>query len=296
MTVGGYNKWEGHGMRRIIRFGMAKAVFVFVLALLGLGGIPILGQASAGASTQPPGLDHFLCYSATVPAGTVTFNPPAGVMLANQFSKGFAPKIGAVQLHCNPTQKTITTTTPPTVYPITNPNAHLVCFGIAGARQPSVTVLVTNQFGKGELVATSPTKLCLPSWKSLQGPPNMRPNQPPGLDHFTCYPVTHATTGPHFNPPASVVVQDQFARAGVTVKVGAPKLLCLPTQKTLATGQVYKITNPRAHLLCFAVTPTPVISPVFDQNQFGTSPVTIEVTKLLCLPSYKSVVVPPTSR
>jgi hypothetical protein len=33
------------------------------------------------------------------------------------------------------------------------------------------------------------------------------------------------------------------------------------------------------------VSKTPKISPVYDENQFGTGTVTIEKTKTLCLPS-----------
>ena len=37
-----------------------------------------------------------------------------------------------------------------------------------------------------------PSDLYLPTWKSLTGPPDETPNQPPALQHFTCYPVTFA--------------------------------------------------------------------------------------------------------
>jgi hypothetical protein len=288
-------------MLRAVRLGRGRASFALAVGVLALAGLPLVGSgggavAGAAAAQQPPGLDHFLCYTAAPIAGTTPrFRVVQGVLLTNQFTAalgtpGFMPtKVGALNLHCNPTQKTVTSATPPIVYPITNPNAHLLCFGIT-AQQPTMTVVVTNQFGQGELVTSSPTRLCLPTWKSLTGPPKQTPNQPPGLDHFTCYPVAYATTGPRFKPPTGIVVQDQFANGPVTVKVGAPRLLCLPTQKTLPTGLVYKIANPAAHLLCFGVSPTPIKSPVFDQNQFGTGQVAIKATKFLCLPSYKDLV------
>ena len=50
-------------------------------------------------------------------------------------------------------------------------------------------MIVTNQFGADGLITGQPNLLCLPSWKSLKGPPNQKKPQPPGLSHFTCYPV-----------------------------------------------------------------------------------------------------------
>ena len=50
------------------------------------------------------------------------------------------------------------------------------------------------------------------------------------------------------------------------------------------------IVNAAQHLLCFSVTPTPIIPRVWDQNQFGTSAVAISSAKWLCLPSTKVVI------
>lgn len=113
--------------------------------------------------------------------------------------------------------------------------------------------------------------LCLPTWKSLTGPPHKTPNQPPGLSHFTCYVVT--STNPPYNPPP-LLLQDQFAPRPVQAQVSnTASWLCLPSQKTGGT-HVYKIVNATTHLLCFQVSPTPTKSPVYDQNQFGTGKVT----------------------
>jgi hypothetical protein len=38
------------------------------------------------------------------------------------------------------------------------------------------------------------------------------------------------------------------------------------------------------------VSATPIITPVWDENQFGTAPVQISSTKWLCLPSTKQIV------
>jgi hypothetical protein len=90
--------------------------------------------------------------------------------------------------------------------------------------------------------------------------------------------------------PAAVGVKDQFSQAQVTVKVGNPALLCLPSTKILPTGKSFAAVNTVLHLLCFTVSPTPIKNPVFDQNQFGTGKLQIARTNYLCLPSLKKVV------
>ncbi len=93
-----------------------------------------------------------------------------------------------------------------------------------------------------------------------------------------------------YNPPP-VMLKDEFAKAPVNAQVSpVPDELCLPTRKVLASGRIFKIINPAQHLLCFPVTPTPIISPVFDENQFGTRKVTISQTRWLCVPSTKKVI------
>lgn len=62
----------------------------------------------------------------------------------------------------------------------------------------------------------------------------------------------------------------------------------MPTEKILPTGAVFPANNPTANLLCFGVTPTSIISPVWDENQFGTAQVFIgnpQTDERLCLPS-----------
>ncbi|HET9894574.1 MAG TPA: hypothetical protein VFQ44_06530 [Streptosporangiaceae bacterium] len=230
----------------------------------------------------PPPVDHQLCYTASATG----FKIPQGVILKNQFSpNGFAPVIGGLAIHCNPVQKTLPSGQK---FPITNPDAHLACFTItAPISQPTPTVQVTNQFGSATLVPSQPNLLCLPSWKSLTGPPNMTPSQPPGLNHFTCYPVK-VRSGSYAPPP--VMLQDEFVSTAVSAQVSpTPNELCLPTEK-IVSGADFPIINAVMHLLCFPVSPTPIRPQVWDQNQFGTSVVTIGRTTSLCLPSTKQIV------
>lgn len=254
----------------------------------------ISAATTSGASTVFK-VDHQLCY--TVSAGK--FAQPAGskVTLIDQFSpNGFTPILQtALALHCNPVTKIIQSTSGNKVFKPTNPRAHLACLPFTlpqGTKVPTPKVSVHNQFGTATLYLKQPNLLCLPSWKSLNGPPNLKPTTPPGLNHFTCYPVAD-TNGSYKIPPA-VLLQDEFAGNPVKVSVRAiPAELCLPTKKVITTAAgstSYPMVDPATHLLCFAVTKTPIKPKVWDENQFGTSVVLISATKWLCLPSTKKVV------
>src|SRR4051812_26077270 len=78
---------------------------LIVVTIAGLGGLAGAVESSA-AAPAPPGLDHFLCYTASPVAGAPTFKIPRGVTLRNQFSpQPFRPKFVAVAEHCNPAAK-----------------------------------------------------------------------------------------------------------------------------------------------------------------------------------------------
>jgi hypothetical protein len=266
-------------------------------ALAVLGGLCIAAGVTAattsGARTTFK-VDHQLCYTATG-----KFAQPAGskVRLFNQFTpNGFSPVLQtALALHCNPVTKIVKDASgAQKVYKPTNPRAHLACLPFtlpAGTTTPTPKVLVTNQFGSAVLYLGQPNLLCLPSWKSMTGPPNLKPTTPPGLNHFSCYPVKD-TTGSYKIPP-SVLLRDQFASGPVKVQVyPIPKELCLPTKKVITTKagtKSYPIIDPATHLLCFVGPKTPIKPKVWDENQFGTSVVYIKATKWLCLPSTKKV-------
>ena len=258
--------------------------------------------ASHDVLTATTTLDHFTCYLATAgksSTGAATFGTPSAVELFNQFApKGLYTGLGKIAFHCNPVQKTANGT----VTPITNPNAHLLCFttpplpAAAVVSQPTYKVSVANQFGSAELDTGQPVLLCLPSWKSLQGPPGQTQVQPPGLDHFLCYTASVDPNSPSTFKPPPVTLQDQFMAKPVKASVLTPNLLCLPTAKALSpvvgTTTTTNFNDP--HLVCFTVKVGAVRSPstVFDQNQFGTGPVSIKKLTELCVPSTKQVVSP----
>jgi hypothetical protein len=262
-------------MSRILR---RVPITLTVALLLGIG-TTLLGTATTATARTQTTFQHYLCYNAVAPRG---FSVPAGVELINSFAPGgFVPTFGVAGYQCNPAVKTV----PGASFPITNRTWHYLCFGIS-TDQPSGQVTVTNQFGSAELTTTSPNDFCVPSWTNLHTVPNRKKAQPPGADHYACYPVTYTGSGT-YSPPSPVQVRDQFTPANTTtaVTVGAPQELCIPTEKILPSGKTYTINNPNLSYLCFDISSTPIKNPDFDQNQFGRGKLAIRPTQWLCLPS-----------
>ena len=258
--------------------------------------VGVTAAATSGASSVFK-VDHQLCYT----AGGGKFAPPGGskVRLIDQFNpNGFTPIIKtAVVLHCNPVIKIVKDPAGgQQVFKPTNPRAHLACLTFtlpAGTTVPTPKVLVTNQFGSATLYLSQPNLMCLPSWTSVTGPPNLKPTAPPGLSHFSCYPVKDSTGS--YKIPPSVLLKDQFAAAPVPVTVyPVPQELCLPAKKIITTTsgatKIYPVIDPVTHLLCFGGIKVPIKPKVWDENQFGTSVVYIRTAKWLCLPSTKQVI------
>ncbi|HXW38497.1 MAG TPA: hypothetical protein VEJ44_02285 [Acidimicrobiales bacterium] len=268
-------------MSRVQRSHPVRVFLACAAVAASMGGaVLVSGLAATSASAQSETPQHYLCYKASAKKGFVV---PPGITLINAFTsaKGFTPTVGAANVHCNPAVKVV----PTGEYQITNSTWHFLGFKIT-ASQPSVTVPVNNQFGSAQLVTSSPNELLVPSWKSLTGPPDESSNTPPGEDHYTCYPVTYATGSPKFEPPASIRVQDEFSPGELT-SVTVTKLvnLCAPTEKILPSGAKSTVSNPSLFYTCFTVSKTPIITPVYDENQFGTGTVTVKSTDWLCLPS-----------
>jgi hypothetical protein len=298
--------------------GRSMAALSFAGALLAAYSAFVLAPSASALPAppaQPPGLDHFLCYNASTPAG-VAF-PVIPSQLSNQFPglMNVTQTSATVDLHCNPaTKKVKSTSGAVTTYQAKSPSWHLLCVAIDTAQSPSTHVVkVSDQFGAAKLTTGPPSQFCLPSLKSL-GPASNPTFVPPAAtettpDHFTCYPIENPAGGQPFTQiPPVVKVKDQFTGGKIRVQVGPPTMLCLPTQKTLESGpdagHVTPITNATAHLLCFQVTgiPTPTVGTVYDENQFnqqpfnpqspgpGFTPIQIGTANSLCLPSYKKLI------
>ena len=300
------------------------------VSLAVLGSVSLAGSTASAAKNppppaQPPGLDHFLCFTAVDPgAAAPGFIPPGAVNLKNQFwKKGLPVGVGQVDMHCNPTEKDVQNTPggPLQNFPSNSPDFHLLCLSIQAPTTVPENVLVTDQFGTYYLTATTAKDLCLPSLKTLVAPPIPWPPAPGTVpateiapNHFTCFNVTPSTLGQTVPTiPALTAVADEFIHtlagpaATVPVQVSPnPNLLCLPTQKTVAVvvvgttkvkKTIYRITNKTAHLLCFPVNETPFVSPVYDSNQFNLKGAPVVITppagtpsaESLCLPSYKKL-------
>ncbi len=269
-------------MSRSIRLASAGAV------ILAAAGVVASVTVASGATTSAPGrnaapaakipaLSHQLCYTSTAKG----FKIPPKAVLVNMFSpKGFGVAIGPAVANCNPVIKILPTGK---IFPITYHPGHLACYTIKTAPQQLPPVVVNNQFGTAALNLSTPTALCLPTWKSLTGPPKEPANQPPFLDHFTCYPII--STNGKFSVPA-VQLKDEFTKKPVRVKLKQqPTQFCVPTIKILPGQAPTKILHPGTFLTCFPVSKTPIKPKVFDLNQFGRAVVTIKQTSLLCLPS-----------
>lgn len=267
----------------------ARAIGLGAASLGLIAGSLALSQTSSASPRSTPTLDHFLCDSAT---GT-GYHVPKGVQLFNQLQPAlFTPSIGNVAIHCNPANKSV----PAALFPAKNPKAHLLCWAIAYPKFLKTTVTLTNQFGQGAMTANPPTRLCLPTWKSLKAPPKEKTKQPPGLDHFTCYPLSVIPGAYAFRAPGIVKVEDEFSYPKyVQVKIGVANLLCVPTTKVVA-GVAYKPQSAAdKSLVCFPEFTTPIKRIVYDLNQFGTGRVfPTERVERLCLPTVVKVTTPKT--
>jgi hypothetical protein len=255
-------------------------------ATLGLsaGALVVSGSGPAVASSTKITLDHFLCYKATAKG----FKVPSNVQLMNQLQPvKFRPKIGATSALCNPANKQVSAAAGGlTTYLAVHPKSHLQCWAITYPFKPVSQVLI-NQFGQGAMTVHAPISLCLPSWKSLTGPPTTKLIAPTNLDHFTCYPLTPIVGAYGFRVPAVVKVEDEFSFPKyTTVKVGIGNFLCVPTWKFVGRT-VYKPQGANdKSLMCFPVFTTPIRKIVWTKNQFGRGTVYPTAKgEELCLPT-----------
>ena len=245
----------------------------FGTGTLGVQGTRWLCLPSKLAPVVNPPISHFLCYKVGIQVISTPW--PKTVTLSNFLQP--TPTAFAISpdqlVHCNPAEKMV----PKATYVIVNPNwpPALCRCQAEGKGAPSTSAIVANQFGHGTVRIGPAQYLCLPSWKSLTAPPVEPVSAPPGLDHFTCYPVAGTTKG--FSFPSPVKVQDEFAAAPVTVRLGRAGALCVPTTKTV-NGATTKANFNDPSLLCFAVSKTPIVTPVFDLNQFGNETVNVQLT------------------
>ena len=149
-----------------------------------------------------------------------------------------------------------------------------------GRLEPTRRVVVRNQFGTQWLLTYGPELLAVPSAKN---------NQPlsENLDHFKCY----RTYGRPKNIPLKL--DDQFQEGSPTT-VLRPIEFCNPVEKTHGPVPI-PIKNPKAHLLCYSMTPIAIDGHADVRNQFGGAALPLGAANMLCVPSEKlrfSIVTP----
>jgi virginiamycin B lyase len=288
-------------MGRVRQTRVAVVVASVLLVATAFTVVASVATGSAGAAASA--LDNFECYSASSVKTAKLPAPfsavPRKVSVRNVFSPGGSVAVvGALQMHCDPTRKTVVSAGHSVTSPITNAKGHLACWAIkpTALRLPAGTT-VKNQFGTSGLQPTAARSLCLPSWETTTAPPRFPTGStPPNLDAFACYTVTHRAGTPAFKPPASVHLQDQFG--SIKTSVGAPNLLCLPSSITIgSTGTWTKVANAAQYAVCFAIPSGAAVKApiVYDKNRYGAGAVRVAHNTELCLPSAQVVVPPPTT-
>ncbi len=131
---------------------------------------------AATALSQPPGLDHYTCYSVANAANMPP--PPSPVGLQDQFNKVVRGQqtttettLGPPNLFCLPTLKTLSPLAGPEPPTLFHPLDHLTCYPVVaetGAGKPAGgRVTDQNQFGAGLVKIGSLRELCVPSLKTV---------------------------------------------------------------------------------------------------------------------------------
>jgi hypothetical protein len=222
-------------------------------------------KLSPGNHGSPAGLDHFLLYQ-------VTEGPNVNVVVDLNDQFGYEPNISVTRprFFANPVQKTHDGDT---IFPIQNPDEHLVFYDISGAYQ-TTSVSVINQFGQPTFDTYEPALLAVPSDKiSFEQP------EPGPLDHFKCY-----WTGEDMVIGQNVYLEDQFGTWEVVVDESW--YLCNPVEKTHGQMET-QVSNYDHHLMIYSITPQPDYWHVQVSNQFGTYQVTLQGPVALAVPTQK---------
>ena len=113
---------------------------------------------------------------------------------------------------------------------------------------------------------------------------------PPGVNptHFQCYEVADENSRDFEKrrdfKQKPVKLRDQFGASGKTIMKAA--FLCAPVlQKDEARYQ-----DQTTHLVCYVVEPSDLKRKVRIQNQFGQEDLTLGSSKILCVPSRKTLI------
>lgn len=269
-----------------------------VIGAVAIGLVSAVPFATANAATtaivQPPGLDHFQCYSLNAQQTSPGTKVPPSVILIDQFQSRQVTVGKKPNQVCVPVTK-IRTDIDEVAKP-QNPDANLLCYPVRNtAADPTRQVKVQNQFGDAQLTVGDPTRLCLPT--SLTPPPTGGVwTIPQGLDHFLCYKSTYTKNAAggvlnkFENQPPSVRLIDRWT--DTIRKPGAPAELCNPVNKIRPDIPTENNAprNPEAHLVCVKLDPRTSVNQAPALNQFGRGAIVTAQSRTLCLPSYKQLI------
>ena len=104
-------------------------------------------------------------------------------------------------------------------------------------------------------------------------------------NHFRCYIVSQQTP----QPAVAITLEDQFTPAPVGVLVGAPVMICAPTEKTVG-GEVFPIEDEEEHYVLYTAPAPAAPRNVFVTNQFATeAPWQVTTPKYVMVPTAKTV-------
>ncbi len=220
-------------------------------------------------ATPPLGLDHFQCYETP----REPFAALTGVQLDDTFGASTVTLVRLKRL-CNPADKNGEDPTAPLH------TTHLAGYILKQTSPRFKTirgVSVTNQFGTITVDLGKPDYLLVPTAKGINGPPGPLLGDP-AVNHFKCFKARRAKTR-----VTNLTVIDQFGTIVLDVK--KPAQLCVPTDKN---GE--GIVDPDAFLTCYRIRQTnePLfrgLEPIFIDNQFGPSTISVDHLRELCVPS-----------
>jgi hypothetical protein len=134
---------------------------------------------AAVALSQPPGLDHYVCYAVT----NANMPTPPPLKLQDQFNTALSPPstttafLGAPNFMCLPSLKNpVNSLVGGLPGKLFHPEAHLVCYpvvrSINSPPAPGGSVTDQNQFGIGKVVTKLLAEVCVPSFKDIVQPSN----------------------------------------------------------------------------------------------------------------------------
>jgi hypothetical protein len=235
----------------------------------------VLFGSAMGLAGPDTSLDHFQCYEVK-PSGAFRRD---GVRLVDRFGSSTVGLREAFAL-CAPADKNDEDPSAPSDVD------HLTSYGVrpGGSFAPVRDQELVNQLGTVRLDVVKPTRLFVPTAKSLAGPPAPLI---PAVDHFQCYKERRSRGTPRFAAIRDVKV-DTPLEAASSVDLVKPLRLCVPVDKN---DERPGVENHPDLLLCYRAKSASGIptTRVSLDNQFGAQDYLINQRREFCVPSRQVV-------